>query len=61
MIDWLKQLWQRLGSLFRSTGRCAFFFGRNVFIAIEGQNTPGGTGPYTAYYTTLLPRGTSKA
>ncbi len=26
-----------------------FFFGRNVFIAIEGQNTPGGPGPYTAY------------
>lgn len=26
-----------------------FFFGRNVFVAIEGQNTPGGTGPYTAY------------
>ena len=26
-----------------------FFFGRNVFIAIEGQSTPGGTGPYTAY------------
>ncbi|HEY6308012.1 MAG TPA: DUF3443 domain-containing protein [Candidatus Angelobacter sp.] len=26
-----------------------FFFGRNVFVAIEGQSTPGGTGPYTAY------------
>jgi hypothetical protein len=26
-----------------------FFFGRNVFIAIEGQNTPAGPGPYTAY------------
>lgn len=26
-----------------------FFYGRNVFIAIEGQSTPGGTGPYTAY------------
>jgi hypothetical protein len=26
-----------------------FFFGRNVFIAIEGKSTPGGTGPYTAY------------
>jgi hypothetical protein len=26
-----------------------FFFGRNVFIAIEGQNTPGGTGSYWAY------------
>jgi hypothetical protein len=26
-----------------------FFFGRNVFVAIEGQNTPGGMGPYTAY------------
>ena len=27
----------------------AFFFGRNVFTAIEGQNTPGGAGPYFAY------------
>jgi len=26
-----------------------FFFGRNVFIAIEVQSTPGGTGPYWAY------------
>jgi len=26
-----------------------FFFGRNVFIAIEGHNTPGGTGPYWVY------------
>lgn len=26
-----------------------FFFGRNVFVAIEGRSTPGGTGPYTAY------------
>lgn len=26
-----------------------FFFGRNIFIAIEGQSTPGGTGPYVAY------------
>ncbi len=26
-----------------------FFFGRNVFTAIEGQSTPGGTGPYWAY------------
>ena len=26
-----------------------FFFGRNVFTAIEGQTTPGGTGPYFAY------------
>ena len=26
-----------------------FFYGRNVFIAIEGQSTPGGTGPYVAY------------
>jgi Protein of unknown function (DUF3443) len=26
-----------------------FFFGRNVFIAIEGQSTPAGPGPYTAY------------
>ncbi|HKV25501.1 MAG TPA: DUF3443 domain-containing protein [Candidatus Acidoferrum sp.] len=26
-----------------------FFFGRTVFVAIEGQNTPGGSGPYVAY------------
>ena len=26
-----------------------FFFGRNVFVAIEGQNTPAGAGPYLAY------------
>ncbi len=26
-----------------------FFFGRPVFTGIEGQTTPGGTGPYFAY------------
>jgi hypothetical protein len=26
-----------------------FFYGRTVFTAIEGQSTPGGTGPYWAY------------
>jgi hypothetical protein len=26
-----------------------FFFGRNVYVAIDGRSTPGGTGPYTAY------------
>jgi hypothetical protein len=26
-----------------------FFFGRNVFTAIEGRNTPGGQGPYFAF------------
>jgi hypothetical protein len=26
-----------------------FFYGRNVFIAIEGGQTPGGVGPYWAY------------
>ena len=26
-----------------------FFYGRNVFTAIEGQSTPGGLGPYVAY------------
>lgn len=26
-----------------------FFFGRNVYAAIVGKSTPGGTGPYTAY------------
>jgi len=26
-----------------------FFYGRNVFTAIEGKSTPGGSGPYWAY------------
>lgn len=26
-----------------------FFFGRSVFTAFDGKNTPAGTGPYTAY------------
>jgi hypothetical protein len=26
-----------------------FFFGRTVFVAIEGRSTPGGTGAYWAY------------
>jgi Protein of unknown function (DUF3443) len=26
-----------------------FFFGRNVFVAIDGQQTPSGLGPYWAY------------
>ena len=26
-----------------------FFFGRNVFVAIEARSTPGHTGPYWAY------------
>jgi len=26
-----------------------FFFGRNVFTAIEGRSTPAGSGPYWAY------------
>ena len=26
-----------------------FYFGRNVYEAIEGQNTSGGAGPYVAY------------
>jgi hypothetical protein len=26
-----------------------FFYGRNVFVAIEGQNTSGGTGPFVAF------------
>ena len=26
-----------------------FFFGRNVFVAIDGQDTPAGPGPYWAY------------
>jgi hypothetical protein len=27
----------------------SFFFGKNVFVAIDGANTPGGAGPYVAY------------
>jgi len=27
----------------------SFFYGRNVFTAIENMSTPGGTGPYYAY------------
>jgi hypothetical protein len=26
-----------------------FFYGRNVFVAIDGANTPGGPGPYIAF------------
>ncbi|HZR66079.1 MAG TPA: DUF3443 domain-containing protein [Terriglobales bacterium] len=26
-----------------------FFYGRNVYVAIAGRSTPGGTGPYWAY------------
>lgn len=26
-----------------------FFYGRNVYAAVEQQTTPGGTGPYVAY------------
>jgi Protein of unknown function (DUF3443) len=26
-----------------------FFFGRNVYVAIDGASTPGGVGPYWAY------------
>lgn len=26
-----------------------FFYGRNVYAAVEQQSTPGGTGPYVAY------------
>src|SRR5262249_8421262 len=26
-----------------------FFFGRTLFVAISGQSTPGGTGPFWAY------------
>ena len=26
-----------------------FYYGRNVFTAIEGRGTPGGSGPYVAY------------
>lgn len=36
------------GTLFFDWG-FPFFYGRNVFVAIEGATTPGGTGPYVAY------------
>ncbi|OAJ59431.1 hypothetical protein A6V36_27710 [Paraburkholderia ginsengiterrae] len=26
-----------------------FFYGRNVYAAVEQQSTPGGAGPYIAY------------
>jgi len=26
-----------------------YFFGRNIYIGMEGENTPGGMGPYVAY------------
>jgi hypothetical protein len=26
-----------------------FFYGRNVFVAIEGKTTTGGVGPYVAF------------
>lgn len=26
-----------------------FFYGRNVYAAVEQQATPGGAGPYVAY------------
>jgi uncharacterized protein DUF3443 len=39
-------------TLFGTTGfdlGLPFFFGHNVYTAIVGKSTPGGTGPYTAY------------
>ena len=30
-----------------------FYFGRNVFTAIENRSTPGGTGPYFAFSTPM--------
>jgi hypothetical protein len=26
-----------------------FFYGKNVYVAIDGRATPGGNGPYWAY------------
>ena len=26
-----------------------FFFGKNIYTAIEGKSTPAGTGPFMAY------------
>jgi hypothetical protein len=41
----------QLGGPFSGFVDCGlpFFYGRRVFTAIEGQSTPGGTGPYFAY------------
>ncbi len=36
------------GSLYFDWG-LPFFYGTNVYVAIDGASTPGGTGPYVAY------------
>ena len=38
-----------LGSFNQFDFGLPFFFGRNVFVAIEGANTPAGPGPYFAF------------
>jgi hypothetical protein len=41
-----------LGAPFSANGfdwGLPFFYGRNVYTAIEGANTPGGPGPYVAF------------
>ena len=38
-----------LGSFNQFDWGLPFFFGRNVFVAIEGANTPAGPGPYFAF------------
>lgn len=51
LIDSKKRAFNNLGGVL--SGRfdygLPFFFGRNVYVAIEGRNTPGGVGPYWAY------------
>lgn len=51
LIDSKNRAFNNLGGVL--TGRfdygLPFFFGRNVYVAIEGRNTPGGVGPYWAY------------
>ena len=41
--------WQIAGPLLAMGLGLPFFFGRNVFVAFVGANTPAGPGPYIAF------------